>query len=70
MFWIFYFIFFWPQTYCSLGKVYAATPGGGDDSPCTEGYLKTAVVCEGGEKVFLEVAALVLLLVAVVVCDW
>lgn len=37
------------QTYCSLGKVYAATPGGGEDRPCTEGYLKTAVVCDGGE---------------------
>lgn len=63
-----------PQTYCSLGKVYAATPGGGEDSPCTEGYLKTAVVCVGGEKVFLEPAAappvLLLLLVTVVVCEW
>lgn len=37
------------QTYCSLGKVYAATPGGGEDRPCIEGYLKTAVVCDGGE---------------------
>lgn len=62
-----------PQTYCSLGKVYAATPGGGEDSPCTEGYLKTAVVCVGGEKVFLEPAAppvLLLLLVTVVACEW
>lgn len=42
------------QTYCSLGKVYGPTPGGGDDKPGTEGYLKTAVVCVGGAKVFLD----------------
>lgn len=52
------------QTYCSLGKVYAATPGGGEGRPGTEGYLKMAVVCEGGEKVFLDVALLLLLLLA------
>lgn len=58
------------QTYCSLGKVYAATPGGGEDRPGTEGYLKTAVVCEGGEKVFFDVVVLLLLLlVAVVGCE-
>lgn len=56
------------QTYCSLGKVYAATPGGGEDRPGTEGYLKMATVCEGGEKVFFDVVVL-MLLVAVVGCE-
>lgn len=49
--------------------MYAATPGGGEDRPCTEGYLKMAVVCEGGEKVFFDVVVLLLLLVAVVGCE-
>lgn len=57
------------QTYCSLGKVYVPAPGGGEDRPGTEGYLKMAVVvCDGGEKVFFDVAV-VLLLVAVVDCE-
>ena len=56
------------QTYCSLGKVYAATPGGGEDMPGTGGYLKMAMVCEGGEKVFFGVL-LPLLLVAGVGCE-
>ncbi|KAF3840821.1 hypothetical protein F7725_006683 [Dissostichus mawsoni] len=38
-----------------LGKVYAATPGGGEDMPGTDGYLKMAMVCEVGEKVFFGV---------------
>ena len=45
---------FWNQTYCSLGKVYAAPPGGGGARPGTEGYLKMAVACEGAEKVFFD----------------
>ena len=59
------------QTYCSLGKVYAAAPGGGEDRPGTDGYLKMAAVCEGGEKVFFDVVAvlLLLLLVAVAGCE-
>lgn len=59
------------QTYCSLGKVYATTPGGGEARPDTEGYLKMAVVCEGGrggEEVFFGVLV-PLLLVAVVGCE-
>jgi len=32
------------HTYCSLGKVYAATPGGGEHNTGTEGYLKMAAV--------------------------
>lgn len=59
------------QTYCSLGNVYAATPGGGEDRPGTEGYLNMAVVCEGGEKVFFDVlVVLLLLLLAGVDCEW
>lgn len=53
--------------------MYAATPGGGGDArPCMEGYLNMAVVCVGGEKVFFDVLAalLLLLLLAGVDCEW
>lgn len=42
------------QTYCSLGKVYDAIPGGGEAIPGGEGYLKTVAVCAGGAKVFFD----------------
>lgn len=58
------------QTYCSLGKVYAATPGGGEDRPGTEGYLKMAVVCEGGEKVFPDAAVLLMVVAGFGGVEW
>lgn len=57
------------QTYCSLGKVYGPTPGGGDDKPGTDGYLKMAVVCVCGAKVFFDGVLALLVPKTGIVCE-
>lgn len=49
--------------------MYDPTPGGGEDRPGTEGYLKMAVVYEGGLKVFFEGVPVQLVPFEGIVCE-